>query len=114
MVALILVMPFLCAFADFISIAGGFIVSTSMLDITPTVYLDRTIHAIQLKSFLLGIGKGSFFGFLIAYAGCLRGMQSGASAAAVGEATTRAVVTGISAIIASDGIFAVITNALHI
>jgi phospholipid/cholesterol/gamma-HCH transport system permease protein len=114
MVALILVMPFLCAFADFISIAGGFIVSTGMLDITPTVYLARTIHAIQLKSFLLGIGKGSFFGFLIAYAGCLRGMQSGASAAAVGEATTRAVVTGITAIIASDGIFAVIANALHI
>src|SRR5262249_41091643 len=114
MVALILVMPFLCAFADFISIAGGFIVSTSMLDITPTVYLARTIHAIQLKSFLLGIGKGSFFGFLVAYAGCLRGMQSGASAAAVGEATTRAVVTGITAIIASDGIFAVITNAFHI
>ena len=41
-------------------------------------------------------------------------MQSGYSAAAVGEATTRAVVTGITAIVASDGIFAVLTNALHI
>lgn len=114
MIALMLVMPFLCAFADFISIAGGFIVSVTMLDVTPTVYLDRTIHAIQLQSFLLGIGKGCFFGFLVAYTGCLRGMQSGSSAAAVGEATTRAVVTGISAIIASDGIFAVITHALGI
>ena len=114
MVALILVMPFLCAFADFISIAGGFVVSVSMLDVTPAVYLTRTIHAIQLKSFLLGIGKGCFFGFLVAYTGCLRGMQSGSSAAAVGEATTRAVVTGITAIVASDGIFAVICNALHI
>ncbi len=114
MVALMLVMPFLCAFADFISIAGGFIVSTSMLDVTPTVYLARTVHAIQLKSLLLGIGKGSFFGFLVAYAGCLRGMQSGASAAAVGEAATRAVVTGITAIIASDGLFAVLTHALNI
>jgi phospholipid/cholesterol/gamma-HCH transport system permease protein len=114
MVALILVMPFLCAFADLISIAGGFFVSISMLDVTPTVYLSRTAHAIQLKSFLLGTGKGCFFGFLVAYAGCLRGMQSGKSAAAVGEATTRAVVTGITSIIASDGIFAVLTNALHI
>ncbi len=41
-------------------------------------------------------------------------MQSGYTAAAVGEATTRAVVAGISAIIASDGIFAVLSNALHI
>src|SRR5438477_2764191 len=114
MVALILVMPFLCAFADFIGIAGGFFVSVSMLDVTPTEYLTRTIHAIQLKSFLLGIGKGSFFGFIVAYAGCFRGMQSGYSAAAVGEATTKAVVTGITAIVASDGVFAVLCNALHI
>lgn len=114
MIALLLVMPFLCAFADFISIAGGFVVSVSMLDVSPSVYLDRTVHAIQLQSFLLGIGKGCFFGFLVAYTGCLRGMQSGSSAAAVGEATTQAVVSGISAIIASDGIFAVITNALQI
>jgi phospholipid/cholesterol/gamma-HCH transport system permease protein len=114
MVALIVVMPFLCVFADLISIVGGFVVSVSMLDITPTVYLNRTIQSIHLGSFLLGIGKGSFFGFLVAYTGCLRGMQSGSSAAAVGEATTRAVVTGITAIVASDGLFAVLTNALNI
>jgi phospholipid/cholesterol/gamma-HCH transport system permease protein len=114
MVALIVVMPFLCVFADLISIAGGLLVSISMLDVTATEYLTRTIHAIQFKSFLLGIGKGSFFGFVVAYAGCFRGMQSGYSAAAVGEATTRAVVTGITAIVASDGIFAVLCNALHI
>lgn len=114
MVALILMMPFLCVFADLISIAGGYVVSVSMLDMTPTVYINRTIEAIQLKSFLLGIVKGSFFGFLVAYTGCLRGMQSGYTAAAVGEATTRAVVAGISAIIASDGLFAVLSNALQI
>jgi phospholipid/cholesterol/gamma-HCH transport system permease protein len=114
MVALLLVMPFLCAFADLISIAGGFFVSVSILDVTPTVYLTRTVDAIHLTSFLLGIGKGCFFGFLVAYAGCFRGMQSGSSAAAVGEATTRAVVTGITAIIASDGLFAVLCNALGI
>ena len=114
MVALILVMPFLCVFADLISIAGGFAVCASRLDISPTVYCGRIMHAIQLKSFLLGVGKGSFFGFLVAFAGCFRGMQSGYSAAAVGEATTRAVVTGITAIVASDGVFAVITNVLHI
>jgi phospholipid/cholesterol/gamma-HCH transport system permease protein len=114
MVALVLMMPFLCVFADLISIAGGFIVSVSMLDITSTEYVNRTIQAIQFKSFLLGIVKGTFFGFLVAYTGCLRGIQSGHTAAAVGQATTRAVVSGISAIIATDGIFAVLCNALHI
>jgi len=114
MIALMLVMPFLCAFADFISISGGFLVSVTMLDITPTEYLTRTIQAVQLQSFLLGIAKGCFFGFLVAYTGCLRGLQSGSSAAAVGEATTKAVVTGISAIIAFDGVFAVLTHLLQI
>jgi phospholipid/cholesterol/gamma-HCH transport system permease protein len=114
MVALMVMMPFLCVFADLIGIAGGYLVSISMLDVTHTVYLGRTIQAIELKGFLLGIVKGTFFGFLVAYTGCLRGMQSGYTAAAVGQATTRAVVTGISAIIASDGVFAVLCNALHI
>jgi phospholipid/cholesterol/gamma-HCH transport system permease protein len=114
MVALILMMPLLCVFADLISIAGGYSVSVAMLDITSTEYLTRTVHAIQLKSFILGIAKGCFFGFIVAFTGCLRGIQCGSNAAAVGEATTRAVVAGITAIIASDGVFAVICNALQI
>jgi phospholipid/cholesterol/gamma-HCH transport system permease protein len=114
MIALILMMPLLCVFADAIAIFGGFFISVTLLDMTATEYLIRTVEAITLKSFVLGIGKGSFFGFLVAYTGCLRGMQCGNNAAAVGEATTRAVVAGITAIIASDGIFAVICNALDI
>ena len=51
---------------------------------------------------------------LVALAGCLRGMQCGTSAAAVGEATTSAVVTGIVLIIVADGLFAVIFNVLGI
>ena len=114
MLALILMMPLLCIFADVIAIAGGFVVSTLMLNVTPELYLSRTVTAISLTSFLLGIFKGAFFGVVVALTGCLRGMQCGTNAAAVGLATTSAVVTGITTIIASDGLFAVICNALHI
>lgn len=114
MLALILMMPLLCLFADLIAIAGGFLVSTLMLDVSPVVYLDRTVESIRLPAFLLGVFKGGFFGVLVALTGCLRGMQCGTNAAAVGQATTSAVVTGITWIIASDGIFAVICSALHI
>jgi phospholipid/cholesterol/gamma-HCH transport system permease protein len=114
MVALIAMMPLLCVFADLISIAGGFLISTMMLNITPALYLHRTVEAITLGSFLLGVFKGAYFGVLVALTGCLRGIQCGSNAAAVGQATTSAVVTGITAIIASDGIFAVICNALNI
>jgi phospholipid/cholesterol/gamma-HCH transport system permease protein len=85
-----------------------------MLDISPSLYMNRTVATITLTSFLLGICKGMYFGVVVALTGCLRGMQCGSNAAAVGLATTSAVVTGITAIIASDGIFAVICNALGI
>ena len=114
LLALILMMPLLTLFADLISIAGGFLVSTLMLDITPALYVHRTLEAVSLVNFLLGVSKGAFFGVLVALTGCLRGMQCGTDAAAVGESTTSAVVTGITWIIATDGIFAVICNALHI
>jgi phospholipid/cholesterol/gamma-HCH transport system permease protein len=114
MMALILMMPLLCLFADAIAIGGGLLVSSMILDVAPSVYLRRTVEAITLAGFFLGIFKGAFFGVLIALTGCLRGMQCGTNAAAVGQATTSAVVTGITAIIASDGIFAVLCNALHI
>jgi phospholipid/cholesterol/gamma-HCH transport system permease protein len=114
MLALILVMPLLVLFADLISILGGFLVSTLMLDITPALYLTRTVETITVTSFLLGVFKGTYFGVVVALTGFLRGMQCGTNAAAVGLATTSAVVTGITAIIASDGLFAVLCNALRI
>ena len=114
MMALILMMPLLCVFADLIAIGGGFLVSTLMLDVAPKLYLDRTLESIRLATFLIGVFKGGFFGVIVALTGCLRGMQCGSNAAAVGQATTSAVVTGITWIIASDGIFAVICSALHI
>lgn len=114
MLALILMMPLLCLFADLIAIGGGFLVSTLMLDVAPQVYLARTVESIRLSAFLLGVFKGGFFGVIVALTGCLRGMQCGTNAAAVGLATTSAVVTGITWIIASDGIFAMICSALNL
>ena len=114
MVALIIMMPVLVLFADLISIIGGFLVSTLMLNITPALYINRTVQSITLTSFLLGVVKGTYFGVVVALTGCLRGIQCGSNAAAVGLATTSAVVTGITAIIASDGIFAVICSTLGI
>ncbi len=114
MIALVMMMPLLCVFADLIGMFGGLVVATLTLHIEPMQYIQRSMDAVPLKSFLLGIVKGAVFGFLVAFTGCFRGMQCGNNAAAVGEATTKAVVDGITAIIAVDGVFAVICNALHI
>ena len=62
-------------------------------------YYHQTVHALDLRQFAVGISKGTTYGILIAFAGCLRGMQCGRSAQAVGQATTSAVVTSILFII---------------
>jgi len=114
MLALSLMMPLLCCYADLIGILGGATVAINMSGQSPTQYWVETRGAIGLVDVGLGIGKSVIFGVLVALAGCLRGMTSGRDAAAVGEAATSAVVLGIVWIIVTDGIFAVLTNILGI
>lgn len=114
LLALVLMMPLLTVFADIIAIGGGLAVSVLALDLSPIEYITRSFNAISLNGFLLGVFKGAFFGFLVGLSGCYFGIRSGRDAAAVGNAATAAVVTGITAIIAADGIFAVLTNILGI
>ena len=114
MLALILMMPLLTVYADIMGILGGALVGVTMLDLGAVQYFQQTQEALALKDFAVGLIKGSVFGVLIAIAGCMRGMQSGRSSAAVGMAATSAVVTSIVFIIVTDGIFAVVFDALGI
>lgn len=112
MLALIIMMPLLVLFADFIGIIGGLAVSLMVLDVTFQQYINQTIKAIDLMQFSTGIIKASVFGVIVAATGCLRGMQCGNSSSAVGMAATSAVVTGITGIIVADAVFAVLFNIL--
>ena len=114
MIALCLMMPLLCLYSDVVGILGGAAVGMSMLKLPMRVYYDQTISAVHLGDLVGGIFKASVYGVLIAIAGCLRGMQCGNSSSAVGDAATRAVVTGIVFIISACGIFAVMFYVLGI
>jgi phospholipid/cholesterol/gamma-HCH transport system permease protein len=114
MLALILMMPLLCVYADLMGILGGFIVGVGMLDISATQYINQTIMALNLYHFFIGLFQAFVFGILIALAGCLRGIQCGRNASAVGQATTSAVVTSIVAIVLATAIVTIIANILGI
>lgn len=113
-IALVLMMPLLCLYADFMGIVGGMIVGTGMLDLTFAEYYTQTRAALAMRDFNVGLFKSAVFGVLVAISGCMRGMESGRSSSAVGEAATNAVVTGIVWIIVSDAILTVIYNALGV
>jgi phospholipid/cholesterol/gamma-HCH transport system permease protein len=112
LIALSLMMPLLCLYSDIVGMIGGAVVGVGMLDITPAQYWQQTLYYASLTQFALGILKAGVFGVLVALSGCLRGMQCGDSASAVGDAATSAVVTSIVLIVVADGIFAVIFEAL--
>ena len=112
MLALILMTPLLTIYGDLVGILGGAFVGVTMLKLSLTVYLHETLAALALTDFAKGLVKGGVFGVLVAWAGCLRGMQCGRSSAAVGQATTAAVVLGIVSIIMADAILTVLYNAL--
>ena len=112
MIALIIMMPLLCAYADLMGILGGFVVGVGMLGINPVEYLNRTQEALTLTTFWIGLFHSLVFGVLVALASCLRGMQCGRSASDVGAAATRAVVTSIVAIIVATAIITFLCEVL--
>ena len=114
LLALALMMPLLCLYADLLGIAGGLVVAGSMLQVSPMQYLLETAHAVHLNDLFLGLFMSAVFGVLVALAGCMRGVRSGRSASAVGEATTSAVVTGIVSIVVATAIITVISYVLGI
>ncbi len=113
-VALVIMMPLLCLYSDFLGVLGGAAIGVGMLDLTWSTYVQETSNAISLGDVIGGVFKASVYGVLIALAGCLRGLQCGNSSSAVGDAATSAVVTGIVAIIVACGTFAVIFYVLGI
>ena len=113
-VALSLMMPLLTIYGDAVGILGGAFVGVTMLGLSPVEYLLQTAEGVSLSHVVGGVFKGSVYGVLIATAGCLRGVQSGRSSSAVGDAATSAVVTSIVAIIVACGVFAFVFYALGI
>jgi len=110
--ALAIMMPLLCLYADLLGLLGGMAVGVGMLDLGVVEYYVRTAGAISIADCVAGLIKAAVFGVLVAVAGCLRGIQCGRSSAAVGAATTSAVVTGIVLIIVSDALTTVLFDLL--
>ena len=108
MLALVLMVPLLTIYANLMGMLGGAAISATMLDVSLAVYFHQIQEALTLKYFAQGLIKSAVYGVIIALAGCMRGVQSGRSAAAVGEAATSAVVTSIVGIIVASAVLTVI------
>jgi phospholipid/cholesterol/gamma-HCH transport system permease protein len=111
--AVMLMMPLLTVYSDLIGLLGGAVTMQSF-SIPFTTFFKEVDSAVTLTDFLAGFVKSFVFATLVAGIGCLRGLQTGAGASAVGESATRAVVTGIIMLVVVDGLFAVAYYLLDI
>ncbi len=106
-----IVTPILTVYASFLGVAGGFLVM--MTQGFPFAALwNQLVSAVGVTDLMTGFIKSFVFGILVAGVGCLRGLQTGHGATAVGESTTRAVVSAIFLIVVVDAVFAVIFYVL--
>jgi phospholipid/cholesterol/gamma-HCH transport system permease protein len=104
MLGLFVMMPLLVVYANFIAIGGGMVVAVSLLDLTPTQFLGGLLSVVTLSDAVLGVFKGGVFGLIIGMAGCMKGLQTGSDAGAVGRSATSAVVLGITLIIVANAL----------
>ena len=114
MLALVLVMPLMVLYSDIVGITAGMFVSVTAFEISAFEYYQQTVRAMEWRHIWVGVFKGTVYGMLIAFAGCLRGIQCGRSAQAVGEATTSAVVTSILLIVIAASLLTILFQQLGI
>lgn len=106
-IASICIMPLLTMFNNCLGLIGCGLVMISV-GFAPAAVVNQIREAAFLGDLFGGLVKTLVFGTLIAGIGCLRGLQTGTGASAVGDSATRAVVSGIIAIVIADGVFAVV------
>ena len=112
-IAAVFVMPLLTMFNNVFGLIGCMLVMISV-GFSPVAVVNQIREAAYLGDLFGGLVKTLVFGMLIAGIGCLRGLQTGTGASAVGDSATRAVVSSIVAIVIADGVFAVMYYFLGI
>lgn len=104
--ALLISLPMLTFIGMICGIIGGMVVCALSLDIPPTMFLSIVKGDVEIRHFLVGLGKAPIFAFLIAVIGCMEGFKVTGSSTSVGEHTTTSVVHSIFVVILLDAIAA--------
>lgn len=109
----VLVTPLLTVFMNLCGLMGGGVVFL-MLGFPAMTYVNRLVERGDAVDFASGLVRSVVFGVIIAGVGCMQGLGTGKGARAVGESTTRSVVSTVVLVILADGFLAVVFNALGI
>lgn len=112
--ALTMMMPFLCLFADLLGVLGGLLVATYYLKITWLDYYQTLLRTTRMEDLLVGLFSSLVFGVLVSLCGCYQGIFCGRNAEAVGKAATDAVVNSIICIVLATATITIVTVIIRL
>jgi len=104
-VAMILMLPCLTIWANFMGILGGSLFGVAQADFTFPRYIVASLDSLFMRDVVTGLIKSFMFGVTITAVGCLEGLNTTGGAEQVGRSTTRAVVMSIFLVILVDLVF---------
>jgi len=111
--ALVIMVPLLTVFADYVGIVGGYIIGVGKLGISHSMYMKNTWQPLKYKDVYTGLIKSLVFACVICIVSCYEGMKAEGGAEGVGRATTSSVVISFILIIASDCILTALFYFMH-
>lgn len=112
--ALAVAMPLLAVYADAVGILAGAASATLLFDISLVQYREQALAWLDGADFAAGLGKAALYGWLVGFAGCLRGFVAVRSAEGVGRAATSAVVLSVVLIVVGDSLLTIVYYVLGI
>jgi phospholipid/cholesterol/gamma-HCH transport system permease protein len=106
--AMLLMVPCLTTWADFMGVLGGGFFGVTSAGFTWGSYLRATMDALVLRDINTGLIKSAMFSLVITAVGCQEGFSTGLGSEEVGRSTTSAVVKSIFLVIVVDLVFTAI------
>ena len=111
-VALAVAMPLLVVWCAAAGIIGGMVSANMEMGLAYGFFIEALPKVVPVANVWIGIGKGFFFGLLIALIACHFGLKVRPNTESLSTKTTTAVVTAITVVIVVDAVFAILTRNL--
>ena len=102
LMAAVIVMPMLAAFALVLGFAGAMFITSVEFGLPAPFFLNTALQSVRFSDYFSGMFKTPFFGAIIALVGCHFGFITRGGTEGVGNATTRSVVVISISILISD------------
>ncbi|MBP1682127.1 MAG: conserved hypothetical integral rane protein [Proteobacteria bacterium] len=110
--ALAIAMPLLVVWCAAAGIIGGMVSANLEMGLAYGYFIEALPKVVPVANVWIGIGKGFFFGMLIALIACHFGLKVRPNTESLSTKTTTAVVTAITVVIVVDAVFAILTRNL--